>query len=87
MSAQASCQTATSLELDAQYFRLAEKAIPQLRARYPRFKGQEIEIELNGSVEEEKENQLAFALAEPASSYGRAKRHCRSALSVDHNVP
>ncbi len=65
---------ATGLELDAEYFHLAKKAIPRLSALYPQFKGEEIEIELNGSVEEEKENQLALALAEPASSYGRARQ-------------
>ncbi len=64
---------ATGLELDAEYFRLAEKAIPRLSALSPQFKGQEIELELNGSVEGEKGNELAFALAEPASNYGRAK--------------
>src|SRR6266481_4955219 len=74
-AAQAIGYEAIGLELDAQYFRLAEKAIPRLTALYPQFKGQEIEIELNGSVEEEKENQLAFALAEHAPSYGRTKRH------------
>jgi len=41
------------LELDIEYFRLAERAIPQLAALYPEFKGQAIDVELNGSVERE----------------------------------
>ncbi len=53
---------------------MAEKAIPRLGALYPQFKGREIAVELNGSVAEEKENQLALALAEPASSHGGGKR-------------
>lgn len=60
------------LEVDSQYFALAEKSIPRLAALYSNFKGQEIETELNGTVEAAApENQLAFALAEPAGSYGR----------------
>src|SRR6266702_1489212 len=62
--------TATGLELDAEYFRLAEKAIPCLAALYPEFKGQAIDVELNGSVErDEPEAQLALVLAEVPSAY------------------
>jgi DNA modification methylase len=60
------------LEVDSEYFALAEKSIPRLAALYSTFKGQEIETELNGTVEAAApENQLAFALAEQAGSYGR----------------
>src|SRR5882672_268357 len=61
---------ATGLELDTQYFHLAEKAIPRLAALYPHFKGEEIEVELNGNVERDApEAQMAFALAEHAPVY------------------
>lgn len=43
--------TAKGLELDTEYFRLAERAIPRLAALYPQFKGQAIDVELNGRVE------------------------------------
>jgi hypothetical protein len=40
-------------------------------ALYPHFKGQEIEVELNGGVErDEPEAQLALVLAETPPSYG-----------------
>ena len=57
------------LELDAEYFQLAQKAIPRLAALYPYFDGQEIEIELNGNVEYDSENQTAFVLAEKSPAY------------------
>ena len=61
---------ATGLELDTEYFRLAEKAIPRLTALYPEFKGQAIDVELNGSVEQhEPQVQLALVLAETPPPY------------------
>ena len=55
--------TATGLELDREYFRLAETAIPRLAALYPEFKGQAIDLELSGSVErDERQDQLALVL-------------------------
>ena len=59
----------TGLEIDAEYFQLAENAIPRLAALYPSFEGQEIEVELNGNVEYESENQTAFVLAEKSPAY------------------
>jgi len=59
----------TGLELDVEYFQLAQNAIPRLAALYPRFEGQEIEVELNGNVEYESENQTAFVLAEKSPEY------------------
>jgi site-specific DNA-methyltransferase (adenine-specific) len=62
------------LEIDSEYFRLAEKAIPRLAALYPQFKGREIEVELNGNVERETpEEQFALVLAEAPVRYGRAR--------------
>ena len=63
---------ATGLEVDAEYFRLARESIPRLAALYPQFKGEEIEVELNGNVEQDApRDQLAFALAETPPPYGR----------------
>src|SRR2546428_3071049 len=69
-AAEAVGYSATGLELDTEYFRLAERAIPRLAALYPEFKGQAIDVELNGSVDRaEPQNQLAFVLAETPSVY------------------
>jgi site-specific DNA-methyltransferase (adenine-specific) len=59
----------TGLEIDAEYFQLAQNAIPRLAALYPSFEGQEIEVELNANVEYESENQTAFVLAEKSPAY------------------
>jgi hypothetical protein len=69
-AAQAVGYTSTGLELDSEYFHLAEKAIPRLAALYPRFKGREIEVELNGTVEYEPDRQMASVLAETPQRYG-----------------
>src|SRR6266849_8593652 len=64
-AAEAVGYTATGLELDTEYFRLAQKAIPRLAALYPEFKGQAIDVELNGTVErDERQEQLALFLGE-----------------------
>jgi DNA modification methylase len=56
---------AVGVELDAEYFAMAQRAIPKLAALYPGFHGEEIEVELNGHVEHFKaEGQLGLALAE-----------------------
>jgi site-specific DNA-methyltransferase (adenine-specific) len=69
-AAEAIGYAAIGLELDPDYFRLAQKTIPRLAALYPHFKGQEIKIELNGNVErDDPESQLALVLAEKSSAY------------------
>jgi len=69
-AAQAIGYHSTGLEIDTEYFHLAERAIPRLAALYPRFKGQEIEIELNGNVERDAPGQqMALALAEAPTRY------------------
>jgi site-specific DNA-methyltransferase (adenine-specific) len=58
------------VELDPQYYAMAQKAIPRLAALYPGFCGREIEVELNGHVEHfETEDQLGLALAEGSTPY------------------
>jgi DNA modification methylase len=56
---------AVGLELDAEYFRLAQESIPRLAALYPHFRGEELEPDLNGSVPvHDPDAQLALILAE-----------------------
>ena len=84
-AAEAVGYTATGLELDTEYFRLAQKAIPRLASLYPEFKGQAIDVEPNGSVErDEPEDQLALVLAEtpPAYETWAGKKPSRSPLPV-----
>src|SRR5439155_26871634 len=84
-AAEAVGYTATGLELDTEYFRLAQKAIPRLASLYPEFKGQAIDVEPNGSVErDEPEDQLALVLAEtpPAYKTWAGKKPSRSPLPV-----
>ena len=65
----------TGVELDADYFRLAEKAIPRLAALYPDFKGCQFEMEAGrDSIPRPDANQLDFVLAEESSAYAGAKR-------------
>jgi site-specific DNA-methyltransferase (adenine-specific) len=65
---------AVGVELDAEYFAMAQKAIPRLAALYPNFQGQEIEVELNGYVGHfDAESQLGLALAESPIPYGVRK--------------
>jgi DNA modification methylase len=61
------------VELDADYFRLADKAVPRLAALYPDFDGQEIRTAVNyAAIEEESAGQLALLLAErPKKSRNR----------------
>src|SRR6266536_1787961 len=53
---------AVGVELDREYFRSAEKAIPRLAALYPSFVGQELQMESGyGTAQAGDEKQLAFA--------------------------
>jgi DNA modification methylase len=63
------------IELDAQYFSLAKQAIPRLAALYPRFRGEETEVELDYAVPAPVAGQLDFALAEDATEYRTQPRH------------
>jgi len=57
------------IEIDEQYFSLATQAIPRLAALYPRFRGEETEIELNDAAPPVVASQLDLALAENAPGY------------------
>ena len=58
------------VEVDADYFGLAGKAIPRLAVLYPNFKGQVLEMETNyGLVPEADEKQMALVLSEPPAPY------------------
>jgi site-specific DNA-methyltransferase (adenine-specific) len=58
------------VEIDAHYFALAKKAVPQLAALYPTFNGEDTVLEADYSQPATNDDQLALALAEhplPAS--------------------
>ena len=53
------------VELDEEYFKLAERSISRLAALYPDFIGEELQMNGDyGSIEREDEQQLAMDLAE-----------------------
>ena len=58
------------VEIDDEYFKLAERSIPRLAALYPDFTGQELQMNGNyGSMEREDKQQLAMVLAEKKAAY------------------
>ena len=58
------------VELDVDYFRLAGKSIPRLAALYPKFTGNELEMEPTyGPALQEDDKQLGLALAETSAPY------------------
>jgi site-specific DNA-methyltransferase (adenine-specific) len=57
------------IEIDEQYFSLAKEAIPRLAALYPKFRGEETEVELDYAVPTMTAGQLDFALAESPIEY------------------
>ena len=63
------------IELDQQYFALAQRAVPQLAVLYPRFRGEEMELlaDYRPALELNKK-QLDFSLAEK-----RRKQRAKSA--------
>jgi hypothetical protein len=66
------------VELDAEYFRLAERAIPRLAALYPDFKGAQFEMKANRAAAPPPDaNQLDFALAEESPACAAAKNRPR----------
>ena len=57
------CQS-VGIEIDAQYFALATRAVPQLAALYPAFQGATTELEADYSPTPPSRDQLALALAD-----------------------
>ena len=82
-AAQAVGYTATGLELDTEYFRLAEKAIPRLAELYPDFNGQELQMDaICRTGQEQETNQLALVLADHRVRYKVSRRKANPAPLV-----
>jgi hypothetical protein len=64
--------------LNDEYFKLAERSIPQLAALYSDFIGEELQMNGDyGSIEREDKQQLAMVLAEKKTTY-RTKLSART---------
>jgi DNA modification methylase len=58
------------VELDKDYFRLAQAAVPRLAALYPNFKGEQLELETSYAIPSDAPvDQLSLALAEAPVGY------------------
>jgi hypothetical protein len=69
-AAKAVSYRSVGIEIDKDYFRLAETAIPKLAALYPTFEGDSLEFDLSDYPQEAvEESQLTMALAEPHTRY------------------
>jgi site-specific DNA-methyltransferase (adenine-specific) len=70
---------AVGIEIDNDYFHLAEAAIPKLAALYPTFNGSGLELDGSGySQEIADEAQLAMMLAESHARYRVRNRKCQT---------
>ena len=66
------------IEIDKDYFRLAEASIPKLAALYPTFEGDKLAFDSSDYLQEAvEEAQLSMALAESRARY-RAHKRLRS---------
>ena len=75
-AAEAIGYNSVGVELDAEYFKLANEAIPRLAAFYPTFKGES--IEMSGDQPPTvgaPEKQLALSLAEASVTYAISSNH------------
>lgn len=78
---QANC-FAVGVEIDGEYFKLAEHSIPRLAALYPDFVGQVLQMNGDYSApEREDEQQLAMVLGEKAVAC-EAKKSSRARRNV-----
>ena len=60
------------IEIDREYFAMAEKAIPRLSRLYPEFHGETLAQPItNGRATYDIPQQMALALAEESARYGR----------------
>ena len=77
------------IEVDAQYFALAKKAIPQLAALYPTFQGETTELEADYSPAPPNGAQLALALADntPHVLHSTKPRRAVQPLSYKKSAP
>jgi DNA modification methylase len=72
------------VELDRDYFKLAQAAIPRLTALYPACKGDSLECEINyAQTYVEPENQLSFGLAEQPAAYTAKMRPLREKMTAN----
>ncbi len=77
---------AIGIEVDAQYFSLAEEAIPRLAALYPDFRGEELEMQADyRSPEPDDEKQMALLLAEAAVPFGKRNGGDKPATPTNHH--
>src|SRR6266404_5082935 len=84
-AAQAVGYDSLGVELDADYFRLAAKAIPRLASLYPDFTGSELEMDAGyRPAPKEDEKQLSMALAEPPAPYWAELKSTRSTALRKH---
>ena len=67
------------VELDTDYFRLADKAIPRLASLYPNFTGSELDMDAGWRpAPKEDEKQLSMTLEEPDAPYWAELNSARS---------
>jgi DNA modification methylase len=65
----------TGIEIDKDYFRLAEASIPKLAALYPIFEGDKLEFDSSNYPQEAvEEGQLTMALAKSPRRYRVRRR-------------
>ena len=70
IAAEAGGYDSFGVELDNEYFKLAERSILRLAALYPDFTGQELQMNGEyGSIERAVKQQLAMVLAEKVVAY------------------
>ncbi|HXC34286.1 MAG TPA: DNA methyltransferase [Candidatus Acidoferrales bacterium] len=72
------------VELDKDYFKLAQAAIPRLTALYPVCKGDSLECDINyAQTHVEPENQLSFGLAEQPAVYAAKKTRQQEKITTN----
>jgi hypothetical protein len=70
-AAEATGYSSIGIELDGDYFRLAERSIPRLAALYPGFAGETLEMKGEfAPIERNDEQQMPLVLSETPAPYG-----------------
>ena len=83
-AAEAVGYNSVGIELDNEYFKLAERSIPRLAALYPDFVGQELQMNGEyGAIVREDGQQLAMVLAEKTGTY-RTKSPSKVRRDISH---